>query len=158
MRLAEAYADVDLSKIKETLSGGRLIVYSTGRPPSADHAITRSAELASFVFASPAFGPDAEDGTLSPLFLENPVIAKAVGTPGFARALNADGAAVADFSVGPGCEIALDGVSATPEYPLKLLGLRVCLPAETVAWAKTEFGHVYVTNADNAWRKLSVRG
>ncbi len=33
MRLAEAYADVDLSKIKEALSGGRLIVYSTG--PSA---------------------------------------------------------------------------------------------------------------------------
>ena len=158
MRLAEAYVDVDLSKIKEALSGGRLVVYSTGRPPSADHAITRSAELASFAFATPAFGADAEDGTLAPLFSENPVIAKAVGTPGFARALNADGATVADFSVGPGAEIVLDSVSATPEYPLKLLGLRISLPAETVEWAKTEFGHIYVTNADNAYRKLSVRG
>ena len=158
MRLAEAYAGGDLSKIKEALSGGRLIVYSTGRPPSADHAITRSAELASFAFASPAFGPDTEDGTLAPLFSDNPVIAKAVGTPGFARALSADGVTVADFSVGPGGEIVLDGVSATPEFPLKLLGLRISLPAETVEWAKTEFGHVYVTSADNAWRKLSVRG
>ena len=66
MRLAEAYADVDLSKVKEALSGGRLIVYSTGRPPSADHPITRSAELASFAFARPAFGPDADHGTLAP--------------------------------------------------------------------------------------------
>jgi hypothetical protein len=48
----------------------------------------------------------------------------------------------ADFSVGPGGEIVLDGVSATPEHPLKLLGLRISLPAETVEWAKTEFGHV----------------
>jgi hypothetical protein len=158
MRLAETYADADLSKIKDALSGGRLVIYSVGRPPSADHAITRSAELARFAFASPAFDPDAEDGTLNPLFTENPVIAKAVGTPGFARALSADGASVADFSVGPGGDITLDGVSATPEHPIKLLALRMPLPAETVEWAKTEFGHVFVTNADNAYRKLSVRG
>src|SRR5208283_1244516 len=81
MRLAEAYAGVDLSKIKEALIGGRLIVYSTGCPHSADHAIAHGAELASFAFASPTFGPDAEDGTLAPLFSDNPVIAKAVGTP-----------------------------------------------------------------------------
>jgi len=69
MRLAEAYAGVDLSKIKEALIGGRLIVYSTGCPHSADHAIAHGAELASFAFASPTFGPDAEDGTLAPLFI-----------------------------------------------------------------------------------------
>ena len=91
MRLAEAYAGVDLSKIKEALIGGRLIVYSTGCPHSADHAIAHGAELASFAFASPTFGPDAEDGTLAPLFSDNPVIAKAVGTPGSAHARGADG-------------------------------------------------------------------
>jgi hypothetical protein len=158
MRVAEAYADADLSKIKEALSGGRLIIYSVGRPPSADHAITRSSELVSFTFASPAFGPDAEDGTLAPLFAENPAVAKHVGTPGFARALAADGSTVADFSVGTGGEILLEGVSATPDYPIKLLALRISLPAEKVEWTKTEFGHVFVTSADNAWRKVSVRG
>jgi hypothetical protein len=67
----------------------------------AHHALTPIAALASFAFAASAFGSDAQEGTLTRLFSEKPVIAKAVGTPGFACALSADGETVADFSVGP---------------------------------------------------------
>lgn len=159
MRLSEKFASATMEEIKAALDGGKLAIHSTGRPPSADHAITRSAVLATFTFASPAFGPDDADGSLKPLFVDEPVLAVAVGTPGWARASSADGATVVDFSVGPGAgEVKLDGVSATPGFPLKVTRIAASLPAENVEWSKTEFGHVFVTNADNAYRKLSVRG
>jgi hypothetical protein len=159
MRLTENFASATLDDIKAALDGGKLVLYSVGRPPSADHAITRSSALASFNFATPAFGPDDADGALKPLFVEAPVLATGIGTPGWARAFKADGSTVADFSVGPGAgEIKLIGSSATPGFPIDVAAIKTSLPAETVEWAKTEFGHVYVTNSDNAYRKLSVRG
>lgn len=154
MRLAEAYANASVEEIEAALSGGRLILYSVGRPPSADHPVTRSSVLVEYAFATPAF-----DDAKAPVFVENGVAAKHVGTPGWARALSADGAVVADFSVGAGAtEIKCDSISATPGFPLKVLSLKIALPAETVAFDKTEFGHVYQTDLDNPYRKLSVRG
>jgi len=50
------------------------------------------------------------------------------------------------------------GTALPPEHSIKLLGLRVTLPAETIEWKKTEFGPVFVTKADNAFRGLSSRG
>ena len=158
MRLAEKYATATAEEIEAALAGGKLVLYSTGRPPTADHAITRSAALAEYCFAAPAFSAETE-GVKSPVFAENPVTPTGVGTPGWARAFAADGVVVADFSVGPGAtEIKLSGVSATPGFPLKIESLAISLPAETVEWAKTDFGHVFVTNADNPYRRLSVRG
>ncbi len=160
MRLAETLGSATVEDIKAALDGGKLVLYSTGRPPGADHAITRSEALATFVFASPAFGPDPEgaDGAVAPLFVESSVVATAIGTPGWARAYKADGSVVADFSVGPGAtEIKLASVSATTGFPVAITAFKV-LPAETVEWTKTEYGHVYVTNSDNPYRKLSVRG
>lgn len=157
MRLAEAYAGKSEEEIEAALAGGKLVLYSTGRPPLADHAVTRSSPLAEYVFASPAFV--AANGGKAPAFAENPVVAKHVGTPGWARALAADGSTVADFSVGPGLgEIKLGSISATPDFPLIVESIKVSLPAETVEFGKTEFGHVFVTNSDNPYRKLSVRG
>jgi hypothetical protein len=154
MRLAEAFAAASAEEIEKALAGGKLTIFSVGRPPSADHAITRSSVLADYTFASPAF-----DDARNPVFAENPSTAQHVGTPGWARAYAADGAVVADFSVGAGpTEIKVGSVSATPGFPLKVLSLKVALPAETVAWEKTEFGHVYVTGSENPHRKLSVRG
>jgi hypothetical protein len=154
MRLAEAYASATIEQIEAALAGGKLILYSVGRPPSADHKVTRSSVLAEYVFASPAF-----DDAKTPVFAENGVVAQHVGTPGWARAFSADGAVVADFSVGAGpAEIKCDSISATPGYPLKVVSLKIALPAETVSYEKTEFGHVYVTGQDNPYRKLSVRG
>jgi hypothetical protein len=154
MRLAEAYAGATVEQIEAALAGGKLVVYSVGRPPSADHKITRSAALAEYSFATPAF-----DDAKAPAFAENPTTVKLVGTPGWARAFSADGAVVADFSAGAGAsEIKFDSISATPGFPLEVLSLKVSLPAETVAYEKTEFGHVYLTGLENAHRKLSVRG
>lgn len=160
MRLAETYGSATLEDIKAALDGGKLVLYSTGRPPGADHTITRSEALASFTFASPAFGPDPEggEGFVAPLFVELSVTATAIGTPGWARAYKADGSAVVDLSVGPGVtEIKLASVSATTGFPVAITSFKF-LPAETVEWTKTEYGHVYVTNLDDAHRKLSVRG
>ena len=157
MRLAKAYAGKSEEEIETALAGGKLVLYSTGRPPLADHAVTRSSPLAEFIFAAPAFVP--ADGGRTPAFTENPVIAKNVGAPCWARALAADGSTVADFSVGPGeTEIKLGSISATPGFPVKVESVRIALPAETVEFAKTEFGHVFVTNYADPYRKLSVRG
>ena len=160
MRLAEKYATATAEEIEAALAGGKLVLYSHRvRPPTADHAITRSAALAEYCFAAPAFSAETEGVKSSTFFAENPVTPTGVGTPGWARAFAADGVVVADFSVGPGAtEIKLSGVSATPGFPLKIESLAISLPAETVEWAKTDFGHVFVTNADNPYRRLSVRG
>jgi hypothetical protein len=159
MRLAETFANATLDEIKRALDGGKLSIYSTGRPPTANHPITRSKELAAFVFASPAFGSDGSEGAVAPLFVEPSVIATAVGTPGFARAFTADGAVVADFSVGPGnTEIKLTSSSTTEGFPVAVEAMKIMLPAEKVEWAKTEFGHAYVTNLNDPFRKMSMRG
>lgn len=154
MRLAESLAAATAEEIEAALAGGKLVLYSVGRPPSPDHKVTRSAALAEYVFESAAF-----DAAKAPAFAENPVAATDVGTPGWARAFSAGGAVVADFSVGPGAtEIKLDGLSATPGFPLKVLSLKIVLPAETVTYQRTEYGHVFVTSSQNPYRKISVRG
>jgi hypothetical protein len=154
MRLAEAFANATFEEIAAALAGGKLTLYSVGRPPTPDHPVTRSARLAEYIFARPAF-----DGDATPVFAENPVPAAAVGTPGWARALSADGAAVADFSIGAGAaEIKLGSLAATPGFPLEVLSIHLSLPAETVTWDKSAFGHVFVTGSDEPHRKVSVRG
>lgn len=154
MRLAESFAAATADEIEIALAGGKLALYAVGRPPTPDHPVTRATVLAEYVFARPAF-----DGDKAPVFVENPVAVKSVGTPGWARAFSADGAVVADFSAGPGpTEIKLDGISATPGFPLKALSVKIALPAEDVAWEKTEYGHVFMTSSENPYRKLSVRG
>ena len=154
MRPTEAFASATPDEIKAALAGGKIVLYATGRPPSADHAITRSTPLASFVFAAPAFG---EDGS-APLFVEAVVKATSTGTPGFARAFNAEGAVVADFSAGWAGEVKLAETLATVDYPVKIVSIVVPPTAEKIEWAKTEAGHVFVTNSDNPYRKLSVHG
>jgi hypothetical protein len=161
MRLTEAFQTATRDAIKAALDGGKLELYSTGRPPQADHKVTRSGLLATFTFASPAFGDDpvAGEDAATPAFVQNPVTVAGIGTPSFARAFAADGRVVADFSVGPGRnEIGLSEISATVGFPLAVTRFRITLPAETVEFAKTEFGHVFVTNTDDPWRRLSVRG
>lgn len=121
MKVAGAFANSGPDEIKAALAGGKLVIYSVARPPSPDSPVERSGVLASFTFASPAFG----DGDAAPAFEANPVVATGVGTPGFARAFQADGTTVvADFSVGPGSsEIRLSEVSTTASYPIALTKL-----------------------------------
>ncbi|MFG1358655.1 hypothetical protein [Xanthobacter pseudotagetidis] len=125
MNVTSEFAQSSLDEIKALLDGGTLTIYSVARPVSADHAVDRSAVLATFTFASPAFGPSA-DGFEAPAFVANPVTANSVGTPGFARARKADGTTVADFSVGPGPrEIKLAEVSCSPGAPTRVVSLKV---------------------------------
>jgi len=124
MNIATAFAQLSKDEIKALLDGGTLTVYSVARPVNADLAVDRSGVLATFTFASPAFG--AEDGEFeTPAFVANPVVGNTVGTPGFARARKADGTTVADFSAGPGPrEIKFGEVSVSVGAPVKLVSLK----------------------------------
>lgn len=120
MNVAPEFAQCSPDEIKALLDGGTLTVYSVARPRSADVPVDRSGILATFTFASPAFGA-ASDGFESPSFAANPVAGTSVGTPGFARAHKADGTVVADFSAGPGDrEIKFSEVSCTHGAPITL--------------------------------------
>jgi hypothetical protein len=121
MKLAAAFDSYESDQVKAALDGGVLKIYSVARPPSPDTPVTRSGLLATFKFASPAFGSE------TPSFVENQVSPEGVGTPGFARAFTADGKTpVADFSVGPGsADIALSEVSTTPGYKVSVVRFRL---------------------------------
>jgi hypothetical protein len=120
MNAAVEYANCSVEELKALLDGGTLTVYSVARPLTADRSVDRSAVLATFTFASPAFGV-VSDGFENPIFVMNPVAASAVGTPGFARACKSDGTTVADFSAGPGDrEIKFSEVSCSAGAPVML--------------------------------------
>ncbi len=124
MNVASEFAGCSEDEIKALLDGGTLTVYSVARPITADRAVDRSGVLATFKFASPAFGP-AGDGAVTAHFAANPVAAGSVGTPGFARACKADGTVVADFSAGPGArEIKFAEVSCSQGAPVKITAFK----------------------------------
>lgn len=125
MNVATEFANCTLDELKELLNGGTLTVYSVARPATADLPVDRSGTLATFTFASPAFGP-ASDGVEAPLFVASAVPAATTGTPGFARARKADGVVVADFSAGSGDrEIKFAEVSCSPGAPVKVVKFTV---------------------------------
>lgn len=124
MNVALDFVSCSLDELKALLEGGTLTVYSVARPITADRPVERSGILATFTFASPAFGPE-EDGFETPLLAANPVPAASVGTPGFARARKADGTVVADFSAGPGDrEIKFNDVSCSHGAPLCVVAFK----------------------------------
>lgn len=124
MNVALDFVECSLDELKTLLDGGTLTVYSVARPITADRPVDRSAVLATFSFASPAFG-SAVDGLETPAFVANPVPAASVGTPGFARARKADGTTVADFSAGPGDrEIKFKEVSCSQGAPVAIAAFK----------------------------------
>jgi hypothetical protein len=124
MNVTTDFVACSVDELKAMLDGGSLTIYSVARPVSADHAVERSGTLATFTFASPAFGIPS-DGLETPAFVADPVAASSVGTPGFARACKADGTVIADFSAGPGNrEIKFSEVSFSQGAPVKLTAFR----------------------------------
>jgi hypothetical protein len=121
MNVASEFAGCSIEELKALLDGGSLTVYSVARPITADRPVDRSGVLATFKFASPAFGPGS-DGVETAQFAANPVSSASVGTPGFARACKADGTVVADFSAGPGHrEVKFAEVSCSQGAPVKII-------------------------------------
>lgn len=124
MNVTQEFTSCSLDELKALLDGGKLTIYSVARPITADQPVDRSGVLATFTFASPAFGPAADSGE-NPLFAASSVNAASVGTPGFARAQKADGTVVADFSAGPGDrEIKFNEVSFSPGAPVEIVSFR----------------------------------
>ena len=127
MKIVQALSNCGIEELKALLDGGTLTIYSVARPFTPDAPVDRSGALAIFIFASPAFG--AESGGLErPAFVDNPVKASSVGTPGFARACKADGSIVADLSAGPGDrEIKFSEVSFSQGAPVTLTKFKFML-------------------------------
>jgi hypothetical protein len=124
MNVTKEFVACSLDELKALFDGGTLTIYSVARPLTADQPIERSAPLAKFSFATPAFG-GASGELENPLFVANPVAAAAVGTPGFARAQKADGTVIADFSAGPGHrEVKFSEVSFSHGAPVKITSFR----------------------------------
>jgi hypothetical protein len=124
MNVTIDFASRSVDEIKALLDGATLTVYSVARPITADKPVDRSGVLATFTFASPAFGT-AVDGVETPNFAANSVPASSVGTPGFARARTADGTTIADFSAGPGDrEIKFSEVSFSQGAPVKIAAFK----------------------------------
>ena len=124
MNVTQDFASCSPDELKALFDGGTLTVYSVARPHTADQPVERSGTLATFTFATPAFGA-ASDGTENPVFASNPVMASSVGTPGFARARKADGTVIADFSAGPGDrEVKFNEVSFSQGAPVKVTAFR----------------------------------
>jgi hypothetical protein len=59
MNIATAFAKCTKEEIKALLDGGTLTIYSVARPVTADLAVDRSGVLATFTFATPAFGAES---------------------------------------------------------------------------------------------------
>lgn len=124
MNVALDFVNCSVDELKALLDGGTLTVYSVARPITADKPVDRSGVLATFQFASPAFGPTSDD-LEKPNFVANPVPASSVGTPGFARACKPDGTVIADFSAGPGDrEIKFFEVSCSQGAPVTMTKFR----------------------------------
>ena len=124
MNVALDFVDLSDDEFRSLFDGATLTVYSVARPESADKPVERSGVLATFTFATPAFGSEL-DGLQAPNFLANPVAASAVGTPGFARARKAGGAVIADFSAGPGDrEIKFSEASFSQGAPVKIVAFK----------------------------------
>lgn len=120
MNVTQDFIPCSPNELKALFDGGTLTVYSVARPHTADQPVERSGVLATFTFATPAFGAASDDDE-NPAFAENPVVASSVGTPGFARARKADGTVIADFSAGPGNrEIKFSEVSFSQGAPVKV--------------------------------------
>ncbi|MGQ0682654.1 hypothetical protein [Bradyrhizobium sp.] len=124
MNVTTELAGKSVDELKALLDGATLTVYSVARPVSADQPVERSGALATFTFASPAFGAPVDE-LETPVFAANPVAASNVGTPGFARACKTDGTVIADFSAGPGDrEIKFSEVSFSQAAPVKITTFR----------------------------------
>ncbi len=124
MNIASEFIPCSTDELKPLMDGGTLAVYSVARPLTADAPVERSVLLATFTFASPAFGAES-DGLEAPAFTASPIPASNAGTPGFARARKADGTVIADFSAGPGDrEIKFSEVSFSQGVPVQVTAFK----------------------------------
>ena len=109
MRLANATAAAALYAINLLLNGGRLDLYS-GSPPRTPETAATGTRLASFAFASSAFGQPSAAGEFqraTGTLVATGISPITSGKIGYARAYRSDGATVvADYTVGI---VALDG-------------------------------------------------
>ncbi|KAB2944002.1 MAG: hypothetical protein K8F92_06550 [Hyphomicrobium sp.] len=63
MNVAAPFANSKPEDIMTELAGGKLVIYSVARPPSADAPVERSGVLATFTFAS---RHSSRQGTIRP--------------------------------------------------------------------------------------------
>lgn len=102
MALAAHYATAALNAKANAqaalLNAGFLDLYDGTQPPSANSAVTTQTRLVRLAFSNPAFSA-ASAGSVTSIAI-TPALADAAGTASWFRAVQADGTAVVDGSVG----------------------------------------------------------
>lgn len=134
MNLSQTSAIAALNAVTALMNGGSLTFYAGAMPATPETALSGNTALATFIFASAAFGAPAytspsEKATAS--FVNATVTPLASGTATFARVLKSDGATVvADLTVGTsGTDLVVSSTAISTTVPMAISSMTFGMPA-----------------------------
>jgi len=111
---------------------GKLQIYSGSQPANPDVAITDQTKLAELTLNDPAFGAAADGepgGVATAESITDDSSADATGTAAWFRAVDSDGTAIIDGTVGTSdADLILDSVSITAGQTVKVNSWTITMP------------------------------
>lgn len=127
-KFAAATVNAQADLISDLLDGGKLRLYDSPKPATADDAITTQTLLAELTFGSPS-APAASDGVLVFNAITSDPSANATGTAAWARLLKSDGTTVVcDGTVGTAAtDIVLVSTAIVAAAVVPLAGLSLTI-------------------------------
>jgi len=129
---AKAACDAIVDLLDAGAGAGKLQIYDGAQPANPDVAVTTQNKLAELTLDDPAFGAAADDdpgGKATANSITDDASADASGTAAWFRAVDSDGNAVIDGSVGTAdADLVLDSVSITAGQTVKVNSWTVTMP------------------------------
>lgn len=129
---AKAAADAIVDLLDAGASAGKLRIYDGSQPAGPDTAVTTQTLLAELTLSDPAFGAAADDdpgGKATADTITDDSSANAMGTAAWFRAVDSDGNAVIDGSVGTSdADLILDSVSITAGQTVSVTSWTITMP------------------------------
>jgi len=129
---AKAACDAVVDLLDAGAGAGKLQIYDGAQPANPDEAVGAQTKLAELTLNDPAFGDAADDtpgGKATANAITDDSDADATGTAAWFRAVDSDGNAVIDGSVGTAdADLILDSVSITAGQTVKVTSWTVTMP------------------------------
>jgi len=129
---AIAACDAIVDLLDAGAGAGKLQIYDGAQPAGPDTAVTTQTKLAELTLSDPAFGAAADDnpgGKATADTVTDDSSADATGTAAWFRAVDSDGNAIIDGSVGTSdADLVLDSVSITAGQTVKVNSWTVEMP------------------------------
>ena len=129
---AKAACDAIVDLLDAGAAAGKLQVYDGSQPADPDTAVTTQTKLAELTLSDPAFGDAADDnpgGKATANAITDLSTADATGTAAWFRAVDSDGTAIIDGSVGTSsADLILDSVSITAGQTVKVNSWTITMP------------------------------